>query len=146
MADEPQYELPLIPHKAGGEIINQRAKDGYINATTMCKAAGKNWADYNRIGPTKAFLDELSADMGLPITELIQSFSGGIPNLQGTWVHPYVAINLGQWLSPAFAVQVSKWVTEWVAGGPQVVESMPYHLRRYVANMAAIPQTHFSIL
>ena len=39
---------------------------------------------------------------------------GGNPQLQGTWVHPYVAINLGQWLSPKFSVQVSKWVFEWM--------------------------------
>lgn len=66
--------------------------------------------------------------------------------MQGTWVHPYVAINLGQWLSPQFSVQVSKWVTEWIAGGPQIVERMPYHLRRYVANMSGVPRTHFFVL
>jgi hypothetical protein len=126
--------------------VPQRARDGYVNATAMCKAAGKNWADYNRIGPTKAFLTELSAEMGLPITELIQSVSGGTPSLQGTWVHPYIAINLGQWLSPQFSVAVSRWVTDWIAGGPQIVERMPYHLRRYVANMSAVPRTHFSVL
>lgn len=141
-----QYALPLIEHEHRGVSVPQRAKDGYVNATAMCKAAGKNWADYNRIGPTRAFFNELSAEMGLPISELVQSVSGGTPQLQGTWVHPYVAINLGQWLSPQFSVQVSKWVTEWIAGGPQIVERMPYHLRRYVANMSAVPRTHFSIL
>ena len=146
MAEDQQFELPLITHEAGGEIVPQRAKDGYIDATAMCQAAGKSFNDYFRIGPTKAFLAELEADTGLPVTELIQSVRGGIPQLQGTWVHPFVAINLGQWLSPAFAVQVSRWVTEWIAGGPEIVERLPYHLRRYVANMTAIPRTHFSML
>jgi KilA-N domain len=146
MASDPQYALPLIEHSHRGVAVPQRAKDGYVNATAMCKAAGKNWADYNRIGPTRAFFEELSSEMGLPITELVQSVSGGIPSLQGTWVHLYVAINLGQWLSPQFSVQVSKWVTEWIAGGPQIVERMPYHLRRYVANMSGVPRTHFSVL
>ena len=41
-----QLNLVLIPHKVGREIIEQRAKDGYINATAMCKAAAKNWFDY----------------------------------------------------------------------------------------------------
>ncbi len=36
MANKPQYELPLIAHEAAGEIIQQRAKDGYIDATAMC--------------------------------------------------------------------------------------------------------------
>ena len=35
---------------------------------------------------------------------------------------------------------------EWISGGPKVVERLPYHLRRYVANMTAIPRTHFSML
>ncbi len=79
MVDEPQYELPLIAHEAAGEIIQQRAKDGYIDATAMCAAAGKKFNDYSRIGPTQAFIAELSAETGLPVTELIQSVSGGVP-------------------------------------------------------------------
>ena len=51
--------------------------------------------------------------MRIRISELVQSAKGGNPELQGTWVHPYVAIHLAQWLSPRFAVQVSKWVYEW---------------------------------
>jgi hypothetical protein len=146
MSESSQFILPFIEHEHRGVLVPQRAKDGYVNATSMCKAAGKNWADYNRIGPTKAFFAELSSEMGLPITEMVQSVSGGTPTLQGTWVHPYIAINLGQWLSPQFSVAVSRWVTEWIAGGPRIVERMPYHLRRYVANMSAVPRTHFSIL
>src|ERR1700730_6278215 len=112
-----QYELPYVPHQIEGEIVTLRQRDGYINATAMCKAAGKNFADYNRIGPTKAFLQELSAEVGLPIAELIQSLSGGTPSLQGTWVHPQVAINLAPWCSAQFAVRVSKWVYDWLSGG-----------------------------
>jgi hypothetical protein len=43
-------------------------------------------------------------------------------------------------------VQVTQWVFEWISGGPKIVERLPYHLRRYVANMTAIPRTHFSML
>jgi hypothetical protein len=53
-------------------------------------------------------IDEISSDMGFPITELIQSFQGGNPTLQGTWVHPQVEIHLAQWLSPKFAVQITR--------------------------------------
>jgi len=74
--------------------------------------------------------------------------SGGDHRLQGTWVHPQVAINLGQWVSPAFAVQVSQWVYDWMTGNApaSVVETVPYHLRRYVANQPNVPVGHFSIL
>lgn len=142
-----QLSLELIPHQVGREIIQQRAKDGYINATAMCKAAGKRWADYNRLATTIAFQAELSAVVGIPTTELIQSLSGGTPDLQGTWVHPQVAIHLAQWLSPEFAVKVSGWVFDWMSGRsrPAVVE-LPYHLRRYVLNSGNVPVGHFSIL
>lgn len=146
MTNNEQIPLPFIEHSHGGELIPQRAKDGYVNATALCKAAGKQWKHYNENKTTKDFITELSSEVGIPATELIQTNTGGNPKLQGTWVHPYVAINLGQWLSPQFAVQVSKWVTEWMMGGPQVQERLPYHLRRYVANMSAVPKGHFSVL
>ena len=40
-----QYELSLVDHEYGGEIIRQRASDGYINATAMCRAAKKEWPE-----------------------------------------------------------------------------------------------------
>lgn len=111
-----QTSLDLIPHTYQGQIVRLRSRDGYVNATAMCQAANKNWADYNRLGSTKAFLQELSAEVGIPIPELIQSVSGGNPALQGTWVHPQVAIHLAQWLSATFAVRVTQWVYDWMTG------------------------------
>jgi KilA-N domain len=99
--------------------IGHRLDDGYLNATAMCQATGKLFADYQRLESTKAFLEVLSADMGIPISALIQSRKGGNIRLeQGTWVHPYVAINLGQWCSPEFAVFVSQLVFSWMNGDP----------------------------
>lgn len=140
-----QMELALISHKIENELIYQRAIDGYVNATAMCKASGKLLADYTRLKSTQEFLSELTSVTGIPITELVISNQGGIPALQGTWVHPDVAINLGQWCSPKFAVAVSQWVREWITGkfkGPK----FPYHIQRYIANRSEIPPTHFSVL
>jgi hypothetical protein len=95
---------------------------------------------------TQAFLAELSADIGIPISDLVQIIKGGPPRMQGTWVHPQVAINLGQWASPKFAVLVSKWVFEWMSGGLKNAYKFPYHIRRYLINRSKIPATHFSIL
>lgn len=141
-----QYELDLIPHRVDGELVEQRAIDGYINATAMCKAAGKLFNDYSRLATSKAFLGELESVTGIPVTELIQSVRGGGPFGQGTWVHPKVAINLAQWLSPRFAVQVSEWVYDWMTGRQAPTARMPYHLRRYVKNRAGVPDEHFSML
>ena len=71
---------------------------------------------------------------------------GGHPDIQGTWVHPQVAINLGQWASPKFAVLVSTWVFEWMRGDGATNYRFPYHIRRYLINRSKIPPTHFSML
>ena len=140
-----QLHLALISHEVETSIVPQRAVDGYVNATAMCKACGKNFADYNRLVSTAAFLNELSSDMGIPISAIIATIKGGNPLEQGTWVHPDVAINLGQWCSPKFAVAVSKWVREWITG-KFTKAVLPYHITRYLANMSEVPHTHFSML
>ncbi len=140
-----QYDLKLIPHEIQGDTVEQRAADGYINATAMCRAAGKQWFDYRRQKTTDPYFEELCSETGIPVSELIQSVRGGEPRLQGTWVHPDVAIHLAQWLSPRFAVQVSRWVREWIGGGGRHMYAS-YHLRRYAANLQNVPYGHFSIL
>lgn len=60
------------------------------------KASGKLLNDYLRLKNTKEFLDELSGSTGIPVDLLVQIIING-PNVnRGTWVHPQVAINLGQ--------------------------------------------------
>lgn len=144
-----QYQLALVPHTYHGEMISQRARDGYINATAMCRAAERPWADYGRLQQTQKFFAALSSDMGIPITDLVQSIRGGDPRLQGTWVHPQVAINLAQWLSAEFAVRVTQWVFDWMSGrGTPAAKptELPFHIRRYLANQNNVPVAHFSIL
>ncbi|MCW0422433.1 KilA-N domain-containing protein [Xanthomonas sacchari] len=143
-----QLNLALIQRQVENSLVEQRQVDGYINATSMCQAAGKLFADYRRNVSTDAFLAELSTDMGIPISELIQVIRGG-NGPQGTWVHPNVATHLAQWLSPKFAVAVAKWVHEWLAGKSPMGAprpSMPHHIQRYLANREQVPYTHFSVL
>lgn len=142
-----QYSLALITHTVQNSVVEQRAEDGYINATAMCKAAGKLFGHYRENGTTKEFLQELETDIGIPISGLVQTIKGGNAP-QGTWVHPQVAINLAQWLSPKFAVQVSKWVHEWMSGKGKSAQpaSLPWHLQRHMMNLPRVPATHFSIL
>jgi len=146
--DNQQLMLPIgyINHSAEGEIINQRVKDGYVNATAMCKACNKEWSKYIRLETTKAFISELSSVLQIRQDGLVQSVSGGTPHLQGTWVHPQVAVHLGQWLSPKFAVLVTQWVMDWLSGNISKVDSTPYHLRRYFENKPNVPYGYFSML
>lgn len=107
-----QNIIPLSTNNT--QITFQRQEDGYINATALCKNAGKQFGHYNTNQTTQAFLKALEAEIGITISELIQVQKGGEPHLQGTWVHPQVATHLAQWLSPKFAVQVSRWLQDWI--------------------------------
>ena len=106
----------LVKHHVQGHIVPQRVPDGYIDATAMCQATGKRLNDYTRLKTTTAFLRQLSLDAGIPASTLIQTFRGTPEDQQGTWIHPQVAIHLGQWLSPKFAVRVTSIVLDWMAG------------------------------
>lgn len=140
-----QLELALIKREVDKNPIEQRLMDGYINATALCKAAGKDYYDYARLKTTQDFISALISETGITGSALIQVIRGGVPQWQGTWVHPQVAINLAQWASPKFAVLVSKWVFEWMNGNVPNAKRLPYHLQRYLINRGEIPPTHFSI-
>jgi len=137
-------QIALIPRLEEGSIIPQRIGDGYISATALCQSVGKRYSDYRALKSTNDFLQELTNQTGLPENQLIHIISGGVATYQGTWVHPYLAINLAQWLSPKFAVKVSQWVVEWQQGRAKAV--MPAHIERYMQNRAKVPYTHFSML
>lgn len=140
-----QMNLDLIHHEANGSVIDQRPDDGYINATALCAAGGKKWSHYWTNVATQEFIAELSSDAGIPASVLVQSTKGGF--IQGTWVHPLVAINLGQWVSAKFAVMVSRWVSGYLSGsGKPKSAELPIHLQRYMANDNKVPAGHFSIL
>jgi len=153
-----QYSLTLIQHEVNDSIIDQRASDGYINATALCKAANKFFKDYTANKSTIEFLNELSADTGLQIQlgekslveqkqALIETFPGAPSTGGGSWVHPQVAIHLGQWASGKFAVQVSKWVHDWMSGkGTPGIQKFPYHIERHLMNLSSVPAGYFSVL
>lgn len=111
-----------------GTAIQRREADGFVNATAMCKAGGRLFADYARLARTQEYMAALAdvvpekpcgaAVAGNPITgsALIHTIQGGTPSLQGTWIHPRLAIDLARWISPAFAVWMDGWFLESVAG------------------------------
>ncbi len=113
--------MKIILHEASGLKIGQRHEDGYVNLTKISQASGKKLNDYLRLDTTKAFVDELSMDTGIPVSKLIEIRKGKPAYLQGTWGHPQVAINCGQWCSPRFAVLVSKWVVDWMTTGKRPI-------------------------
>lgn len=118
--------------------IGRRPEDGYVNATAMCKANGKDWYGYIRSARTKEYIDALGDALnpethcGAAVpqncgTDLVISIQGGEPELQGTWIHPRLAIDLARWISPEFAVWMDGWFLEEVQQGrrPEQPPALP---------------------
>lgn len=70
--------LSLITREVDKNPIEQRVMDGYINATDLCKAAGKRLNDYTRLQSTQSFIEELASVTGISVTALIQSITGAV--------------------------------------------------------------------
>ena len=106
--------------------------DGYVNATKLCQAAGREWKTYYRSTGTKDFLDTLGEFVNLPINVLIES---GKNRFQHTWVYPDVAIHLAQWASPRVAVTVVEMIRQFAAEHPdQVLHQMTEALQKTVTD------------
>jgi len=103
-----------------------RMNDGYINATTLCKACNKKFKEWNRLKQSKEIVIHLSEELNIPIQctnpninenfrniVLVVIINNGPINKRGTWVHPDVAIAIACWISPKFFSKVCRWVGEW---------------------------------
>lgn len=90
-----------------------REKDGYTNATQLCKSGNKKFNAWYRLKQTKSFIKYITKETGLSKEQLIEIKQGGNSQLQGTWIHPLLATNLAQWISSEFSMKVSLWIEEW---------------------------------
>jgi hypothetical protein len=88
-----------------------RKEDGYINATQICKAGGKEFKHWNSLESTKKIINILSKELNIKILDIKKG--GNDKKNQGSWVHPLLATYLAQWISLEFSVKVSKWIEEW---------------------------------
>jgi hypothetical protein len=111
-------ELEVESRSWQGTPIQRRQADGFVNATQMAKANGKHLPHYMANERTQAYIAALAPVVGIPTTELVSVRQGGQPHLQGTWIHPRLAVDLARWISPAFAVWMDGWFLETIAGRP----------------------------
>ena len=107
-----------------GSPVTFKLGDGTttVNATQMAKPFGKLVADWQRQKSTQEFLKALSADMGIPISALIQTVKGGIGE-QGTWMHEDAALEFARWLSPKFAIWCNARIKELLTAPQQPTEA-----------------------
>lgn len=106
-----------------GTPISRRTNDGYVNATAMCKANGKEWSNYRQTDRCQLYMDALADSLGIKGMNLLDSRGG---NGGGTWVHPQLAIDLSRWISAPFAVWMDGWFLETASPtSPKTVTELP---------------------
>lgn len=121
-----------------GTPIQRRSTDGWVNATAMCQAGGKRWNNYERGDRTQEYIAALRqalapetpcaavvAQNRATLPEVVEVRQGGAAHLQGTWVHPRLAVDLARWISPAFAVWMDGWFLETIAAAPATTPTTP---------------------
>ena len=95
-------------------------EDGFINATELCKAGGKEFKHWNSLESTKLLIQTLEQDeilkVGIPTFKNTDPVFKSVDSQKGrygcSWIHPDLAVQLAQWISPTFSLKVSRWVRE----------------------------------
>jgi hypothetical protein len=88
-------------------------EDGYVDATRLSVKSGKRLAKWRKSIKTKEYIKLLCENLELEENKLIEIKKGGNHKVQGTWIHPLLATNLGAWISIEFSFKISTWIEEW---------------------------------
>jgi len=113
----------LVSRAWNGTPISRRTTDGFVNATAMCRANGRQWSKYRETDRCQEYIDALSQTSDFGGLSPIDTRAG---NGGGTWVHPQVAVDLARWISAPFAVWMDGWFLEEINGrASQVQDTQP---------------------
>lgn len=86
----------IIKHEYNGHLIPQRVKGDYVDVTALCQSEGKELAAYLRLQKTKKYLEYLTSDMQIDMSELVQIDKGDGGH---TFAHPEIAMDVSVWVS-----------------------------------------------
>jgi len=102
-----------------GKMITEMREDGYINATKMCKSAGKEFNDFKSLQSTKTLVARLQSKYPwIPGVFIITRGRNG-----GAWVCARISLDLARWCSPTFADAVADVVLRYSRGEITTEES-----------------------
>lgn len=94
----------FITHLLEGVQVDQRFKDGYLNATKLSKAylskTGKTRKPSQWLlnKDTEDLIQQLSSSTGHPADQLVITVKGGLNEQRGTFIHPDIAPAFISWL------------------------------------------------
>lgn len=110
-----------------GNKIEFKMIDGmvYANATTMCKAFGKQPSDWTKLKGTKEYIEELE-NKGFGKSsdgcDLVIVVNDGFNN--GTWVHEKLTLDLARWLNVSFRVWCDEQIETLIREGKVEIKSI----------------------
>lgn len=99
--------------KYGSIQVLIRKKDGYINASKMCKDGGKDWFNWGKNETAKKIIEEFESDLHMSRSLLMDTYMGDY-NFRGTYVNPKLVPHIAIWISAKFAVRVSEIVNNFI--------------------------------
>ena len=90
-------------------------RNGYINATKLCKDSNKRFDNWLRNQGSEELIDELESAAINPGDEksIITIIGGRNAEIRGTYVHLDLIPSITGWISPAFALKVNRIVNEY---------------------------------
>ena len=110
----------IMKRELNGVTVRQDSKNSFFNATDLVEIYNKTSGGQKRI---QNYLDNKSTrEFMVALAQAENLNSSNWSDLEnglaitkrgkngGTWVHPYLFIDLAMWLSPDFKVTVIKWV------------------------------------
>jgi len=108
-------------------VIQVRYEDGYVNATQLGKAMGKQFNHWYSLENTKELIEQLSNETGIPGLKHNTETNTGIPGLKhnkvlievniggnhkGSWIHPDLVVPYTMWGNKKYAITVSRYMRE----------------------------------
>ena len=113
-----------------GKQIRINPVNRYVCVTELCIANDKQFHDWYRLKNTSDFLDALSSETGIPVSDLLIVGKGETL----TWAHPQVAIDIGSWCSVEMRVKITGWILELLTTGKVELDAIDDNDR--ILNMA----------
>lgn len=115
MSTNSSYALQQMIY--GDTTVNIDTK-GLWNATALVQAYNKRHNKQKQLSKwlaldsTKELMSEVVKSVGIKVLtgtesdfqDLVNVIQGGVPELQGTWIHPKLVLPLAHWLSPSFYI------------------------------------------
>lgn len=131
--------------KYNGIDIGCRPEDQFINATAMCQANGKAWANFWKNEGTQEAINEIAENLRYSNSNIIISVRGKGKE-QGTWVHRQVALKLAAWLNPKFEAWVWGQIDSILLGKQVAHREVGEHQLAVVQNAVSVLQEKYESL